>query len=369
MYVFTVIHDIANEKIKKIYKNIFEEDYNNMFNSDGIYISGSSIIQMLDETNSDILNDLDIYIDIRYFNINKAKNILFKLFSLNFTIKKKSGLKEFNKIINKINKLYISGNSNKSNISKNHAYFSLAEYITKILTLTNYKNGKKIDLIFIHCGIKKLLLKTFDFDIIKNYYCKGSIYIHNFEALENKIATISISHFYNRILNNIFEFKNFIIRYQKYSNRGYDIYIGDSLICSNFVNYMTYILLTNIFNKDESIYKYIQHPHIRFDFPKISFKTGIITQTLNNKNYNGYKNIYPLGKTNYTDLNIKSVNYNVTSKHTNNIYKSDNLEYILKNLFIFHTKINEEIIKKYWSPENLSKILKDSDNLDELDNI
>lgn len=389
MQNFTVFEDNNSEKFAKIYKNIFEEKYdksgnvyNDLFKSNGIYISGSTVINMLNgETEC---NDLDIYIDIRKFSINKMKVLMFNLYSSNFSINehfinKKTMYYEYMKIISNLEylyKLYYNNKQANNNISKSHSYFSLAEYITKIYSLTNYKNGKKIDLIFIHCGIKTLIFKTFDFDINKNYYSKKKFYIHNFEAIKNKVATITVDHFYKRILNDIFEFKNFIIRYHKYSNRGYKVYIGDSLIHPRIVNYMSYILLINLFTESKNhIYNEDMNWKLHFNSPTISLTTGKITQTITknanfddrlNRNVRNKLIKFRFGTFTYTDLNIKTVLYNRSMYKK---FKLNNIGGILKNVFIFHTKLNEEIIKKFWNPNNIYKMMIDENNIDFIDDL
>lgn len=223
----------------------------NIFNNRAINLSGSTIINLynnlINNTTCDIAsNDIDIYIDLQNISELYLNDIILRLFTSGYRLtdnKNKSSkvYLEYKKLVVILYELffqrYYDNNASETNIHpEKNKYFSLAKYIYKVITLENIYTNQKIDLIFMKCSIQNLLLKSFDLDIIKNYYNRGYLYIFNTKAIKNKIATITYTHFTDRIINNIYEFNNFIMRYMKYTQRGYKIFIDDNEINLTFIN-------------------------------------------------------------------------------------------------------------------------------------
>ena len=201
-------------------------------------------------------------------------------------------------IVNQINNAYRTSGI----LQYNSKYFSLFKYINRIITLKNATTGKSVDIILIKCNVRNLLLESFDFDIVKNYYSKGILYILNSNSILNKNANMSLIHFKNRVLDNTYELYNFVNRYTKYNNRGYDIYIDNIYIPKCFIKRLQNILL------------YI-------------YKIDIYN------NYSKYKN--------------------------NCFYKDNNLSNLLMDFYYKTFYINEEIIKIVYNPNNTWFILND----------
>lgn len=200
-----------------------------------ISISGSSILQILqNKTYND--TDLDIYIevsDITQKQINNIKKLLTFLYSLKF--------KCYNiQLDDLLMDLEISLSYGISNIDIDLSnYSTLKQHIKHYTMLTNKITMSKIDLIFIKSDIETLLLNTFDYDIVKNYWKKENLFSFNPNSISNKIATMSLKHFVKRILSGSkHEFTNFINRYIKYSDRGFKIIIHKTMITSQLFNYI-----------------------------------------------------------------------------------------------------------------------------------
>ena len=213
------IIDGLSEQLEKLLE-IFKLDIN--YIPIKSYLSGSSAVKLYHRESIATFNDLDIYIqkDITHKEISRLVENLFNGGYVNKISTKKIS-----------NKLIKALNDDNSNIYQNHEYFSLNGYINSIISLEN-QDGKKIDIIIIRYDIESLLLKTFDLDVVKNYIqlvkYNNIVRILNKEAIDTFKATITMKHFTDRILNNIYEFNNFIKRYKKYTSRGYDIFIDNT---------------------------------------------------------------------------------------------------------------------------------------------
>lgn len=245
---------ISNSINNKIFNNHIECKNVNIFKKRGISLSGSTTLDIYkilkSNSNFDNIrfnsNDLDLYIDLCQLSKSYLEEIFMHLFISGYRIINKKNTKntkniqlhkEFQSFSNEL--LYNLYNCNilrNNNLLENNKYFSLSKYIYKIVNIENKYTNQKIDIIFIKCNIRKLLDKTFDFDIIKNYYSLNSLYIFNKDAIDNNIATMTFNHFKFRVLNNMYELNNFIIRYNKYKERGYKIFINENEIKYNFIN-------------------------------------------------------------------------------------------------------------------------------------
>lgn len=224
-----------------------------LINSNYISISGSSILQLIKNTiyeNSDI----DIYINIKKFKLNRILLIIDFIYRYFYNIENYTNNQKYIKIIKQLKYFYnkINSNSNEINYETNNEYHSLRKYLKLLLTFEN-DNKKQIQLIFINCDIETILLHTFDYDIVKNYYKNKKIYSNNMNAIINNIATMSLNHFINRVLSNHHEFNNFIKRYIKYNNRGFKVFIHKTLITPPIIIYiMRFYKSKNYF--DDTLY-------------------------------------------------------------------------------------------------------------------
>jgi hypothetical protein len=123
-------------------------------------------------------------------------------------------------------------------------YNTLAQYIKLYQCYKNKDQSFKVELIFIKSNIQNLLINTFDYDIVKNYWKNGKIYCLNHFAILNKSATMSYKHFVKRIISGSkIEFTNFINRYNKYVLRGFKMFIHKTNITKHIFNhiYMMYV--------------------------------------------------------------------------------------------------------------------------------
>ena len=248
MINFTKI-DYNDYYFKSIISNIIGEGYTNKFldliNKDYISISGSSILQTISKK---IYNnsDLDIYIEINKLNFKEVLDLLtFLHFNFNddncvelYKYNNNRFMNMYNNNINpnsNINQIY-----NNSNNNSNNEYSStLKKYLKLLIKFINF-NNKKIELIFISKDIETILENTFDYDIVKNYWKKNIIYCHNINAILNKTGRMSLKHFVNRIIlsKNYMEFNNFIKRYIKYTQRGYQLFIHKTKLTFHILEYI-----------------------------------------------------------------------------------------------------------------------------------
>jgi hypothetical protein len=175
-----------------------------------------------------------------------------------------------------------------SNVTLNSTdewYPSLRKYLKLLLTFKN-QNNKKIELIFISKNIEIILLNTFDYDIVKNYWKQGIIFCNNLIGIAENIATMSLTHFINRICINKSkqEFDNFIKRYLKYTKRGYQLFIHKTKITNHIIKY-----IINIY-KSRNYIDYIEYDN-----------NGLFyNRTINNVRYECiYIYIYIINKLNF----------------------------------------------------------------------
>lgn len=275
-YNFKKFEDINNNISIKLNKIIFgnhPRHYNkNIFNNKAINLSGSTVINLynnlINNTTEIILNnDLDIYVDLSTILQDDLNVILMDLFKSGYYANNNDYIETvdddndvncndcqyimnynyFNYkylISDLLNNLY-SKNINKThiNIELNNEYENLSKYIYHVKKYTNMYTNQKIDIIFMKCDIQLLLLESFDFDIVKNYYNKGYLYIYNQDAIQNKIATVTLNHFNNNIIIDSKKLNKFILRYYKYQKRGYRIFIDIYEIKVSFINKLLKLLL------------------------------------------------------------------------------------------------------------------------------
>ena len=255
--------------LNKIIFNNFTEcmDFN-IFNKKGISLSGSFMLELYNKKYPDMdkidinSNDLDIYIEFHKLSIYYLEELFMNLFVSGYRVINKKGktiklYKQYNNIIYDLYNLYKPKYCKNCQLSQTNKYFSLSKYISKIISLENIHSGQKLDIIFIKCTIRQLLTESFDFDIVKNFVTLNTLYFYNKDAIDNRIATMTSKHFKNRVVNNIYELNNFILRYKKYTNRGFKVFIDNNEIKQVFIDYI-HKLLHIILNINLSKLNYIE---------------------------------------------------------------------------------------------------------------
>lgn len=316
----TVLSDPElSTKLNKIIFNNFSEcmDFN-IFNKKGISLSGSYILELYNNIYQDMdkidinSNDMDIYIEFNKISIYYLEELFMKLFISGYRVVTKKDkstkiYKQYNNIVYDLYDLYRPKCCKSCQLSKTNKYSSLAKYISKIISLENIHSGQKLDIIFIKCTIRQLLTESFDFDIVKNFVTLNTVHFFNKDAIDNRIATMTSTHFKNRVTSNIYELNNFILRYKKYTNRGFKVYIDNNEIKQVFIDNIQK-LLYRLFN-----------------------------------------------------INLSKLNY-IESKSYIDKYASGLLEWY----YIKYFYINEQLIQAVFHPDNIHKLLNMDINLDDI---
>ena len=218
------------------------------------YLSGSSVLKLIQREKLDAFNDLDIYVENR-MDTEEANCFIMELgnagYLTNFSNSRKN--KIFDSLVKKEGDI-------ENDINEFHIYFSLKEHIDKIISLKN-KKGKSLDIIIINKDIENLLKNVFDFDIVKNYIklntsldgkCEFEVKTLNYESISSNSAFMTEKHFYERILHNAYEFNNFIKRYLKYSKK-YKIYIGYTHVTKEVFNKIITYIMKRVCNDHNNI--------------------------------------------------------------------------------------------------------------------
>ncbi len=268
------------------------EKFMNIINSSkNISISGSFILETINNKSFETINDkkdIDIYINIMKFNNGEIKSLLTNMLEfLNsegyIYVKNITNRDQIDQIdpfnLNKIN-------NNKSNnflnkyytkedrfIYKEHVFnyiyyakilkkydgYMLNKFLLDYFKFENKDTKKSIEIMFINLPISVYMVNTFDISIVKNYYCQGDIKVYSLSNLKDKVGIINYTHFYKRILNNLYEFNNFLIRYNKYISRGYTIKIENVTITKDIINNIEniYINYKHIFSTNSLYSKMI----------------------------------------------------------------------------------------------------------------
>lgn len=266
----TVLQDqeLSTKLNKIIFNNNTECMDFNIFNKKGISLSGSYILELYNNMNKDMnkidinSNDLDIYIEFHKLSIYYFEELFMNLFVSGYRVVTKKDksvkiYKQYNNIIYDLYDLYKPKYCKNCKLSQTNKYFSLSKYLYKIISLENIHSGQKLDIIFMKCTIRQLVNESFDFDIVKNFVTLNTLYFYNKDAIDNRIATMTIKHFKNRVVDNIYELNNFILRYKKYTNRGFKVFIDNNEIKQVFIDYI-HKLLHIILNINLSKLNYIE---------------------------------------------------------------------------------------------------------------
>jgi uncharacterized protein (UPF0335 family) len=248
------------------------------------YLSGSSAVKLLKGEKLDSFNDLDIYIQ-EGLSKPQSETFVKKLIDAGYLSNNKSGLKKAKMVEDMLSK---DSQIEEVNMSKEHEYFSLKDHISKIISLQNKKKDMKIDIIIIKDGIENLLASTFDYDIVKNYIkinkCDNYVYVNNMDSINNKNAKMTKKHFENRIMDNAYEFNNFIRRFLKYKiKQSYNVEIGEVNLTLEIFLHIMNILMSNI-------------EGVEFVMSKELLESGILANVIYNNT------LYKINKLNSTGI-------------------------------------------------------------------
>jgi hypothetical protein len=189
-------------------------------------------------------------------------------------------------------------------------YFKLGDYTYKALTDTDFVgidyitetktkgNGivhvnkyiHKVDFVIINCTIEEYMEKFFDFDILMNYmpldYNIGQVIYTKLQTDFAKVtrANVSMNCFMNKELSSACAIRKFILRYFKYAERGYEIYMEGEVLTREKINLWVSIIAesnnfefqvlkdyVNVYDPEENIIYGMRDISIYPDFYK-SFK-------------------------------------------------------------------------------------------------
>ena len=251
------ISDIFTNELYKVFRN-------------SLAISGSTVLNVIKNAPNENLNDLDLYLNlyklsendftmiINYFTMNGYREVT-KANMQMVTDKDEQNLHYPKPTVRHLNKLYkaqytlimriINAIKNRNNQENEYKYFSLKNHIIAIIRLYNIDIDKSIDLMILkptkRNTIQKLIMETFDFDIIKNFMIYKDngfkIYTHNYDSIINNKAVMTNTHFKNRIMSNVHEFNNFIHRYIKYITKyNCKVFIDKNEVTRDLFNTLIY---------------------------------------------------------------------------------------------------------------------------------
>lgn len=241
-----------NESFLNMLANFFDEPkkFKQLIDSNNnLSISGSSALMLVNNQEYDNA-DIDVYIDIS--GVPSLMEPLLEqihdfIVSEGYIMKNRSQ----NEAIHTV-----SLQPNEYDLFTYNPYWSLREYIHKVVSYKNICSSTSIDFIFIKTPVHKMIIESFDMDIVKNYYCKGTVYSYFPKSIQERKAIITKKHFIERICkgNERDRFK-FIERYNKYKRRGYTIFIDSIRADKLFIGYF----YRNVYdpNIHMLIYKYI----------------------------------------------------------------------------------------------------------------
>ena len=163
-------------------------------------------------------------------------------------------------------------------VCENHANYCLRGHLLDYYKFAHANSFKNIEIMFISKPIDEFMITTFDLSIVQNYYSMGKIYCNALDDIRNKKANISFAHFYRRILYSSHEFNNFLTRYNKYTERGYQIYVGGLKMNDDIVSYIKNIRLSKdeFLNIKSDIYRNTYIERYGFKYPGFNKNQYII---------------------------------------------------------------------------------------------
>lgn len=348
-----------------------------------IAISGSFVLNIL-QSKSTIISDLDIYMKINTMSNNKLLDIIGEFFIKGYRLKEY----DYNKInyFNNLssNDLYIPSaipeeyKDNYINVLKElkyykrhyntpsifntvpqlfdrikykqHVinndisldYFSLKDHVYDIIKFYNKEIKKEIDLIIINdsSNIKKILLETFDYDIVKNYIKYESNTFITYYLKKNikttQKAKMTTNHFLTRICDNFHEFNNFIHRYYKYKyTKGYDLFIDNKELTNEWICELLNIVYNNLIIKlrDVDLYKHLKYKcnilkinHVKINSSHSIYKNKPFMVILEfQKYYNS--------RTEFIHLLIDNPRLFINEYYCNKIFQKKNIADHLRSIF------------------------------------
>ncbi len=228
-----IIHNAINDKLKLFNDSNATNTFLSLISNDFISISGSTILQIIQ--NNLYNSDIDIYIEINNLTIAKY-NIIIDLIKFLYNNNFTHWYRSLDLLLDEVEQVFNNQMNNNIDFSIG-TYSTLKQYIKYFVRFTNINST--IELIFIKTDIETLITNTFDYDIVKNYWKNNYIYSFNSISITNKIATMTLNHFIRRILCGANrEFTNFINRFAKYTKRGFTIFINKTKITPPIFNHI-----------------------------------------------------------------------------------------------------------------------------------
>jgi len=205
-----------------------------------LYLSGSSVIKLIEKKKLSEFNDLDLYVE-RGMDDVSADMFIKELISAGFLEDKTNKSKKLRN--------YLMSTEDICEVGCNEDYFSLRDQILSITSLQNHKM-LKIDIIVIRNTMEDMLVNTFDYNFLKNYMqinvnMNNPVMCYAPDDITSMDAKMRLFHFTNRVIHNEYEFNNFIKRVIKYSKR-YSLYIGEKEISKDVLNKIVECIMSNI---------------------------------------------------------------------------------------------------------------------------
>ncbi len=352
---------------------------------DFMYISGSfALEQLFIKYNKNIdwsCGDCDIYICVNDEDFNpdemlnycyalldnglntNAGNLIGKtissLYSTAMHFKTSKNIKNIMKEFNTRSNSEMAMEVDRNNRNVRHEYMYSANNILDVVKV-NFHNNFKIDFIFIDVDIETYINSNFDLSIVKNY-------INNFGqiiSLSNKSDTLNMISSYDyelfskRLGVHISKnYKNFMNRLKKYSDRGFLIYIKPEAVkceCKE-INCLCSIKLDNDFLE----FFYLSVCSLREKFINYKF-TKCARESGHPRRCSSYSRVYRTEGEQFTKCNkyvnlIPHILYNYGEYDMQTICKFMKTEYKSSYLHIFNKYLlHRELILSYaMNPNNL----------------
>lgn len=248
----------------KVYAKLNEfklaELFKNVSVKHRLYISGSTVLNII-KNKKDSSSDLDLYFQPYGLSDEEFRLFLITIAHSGYRIKKLKKNNDKSKVISvsschetTIRNLFnqYKNATKRSTTANEYAYFSLKEVISCIMRLYNPTINREVDIIIMRPAttIEDLIVNSFDYDIIKNFISMNEdefeLFVQNENVASSTAAKMHLSHFENRVMDNFHEFNNFIVRYVKYKQRGYSIYIGNFELSVEKFKHLIDILLMHM---------------------------------------------------------------------------------------------------------------------------
>lgn len=331
--------------------NDFNINDHNILDNEFITISGSTCLKIYNNSFNFNSNDIDIYIHEDIPN-EELENLIEYLVKMNYTA---YGYYNSTSLLAKLLKQKDIKNKNSTGL----VYNGINEHLKNVLQFNNRYIIKHIDLILIDNDIETFISETFDYNMLKNYIHKKKLYMSSEIDIINKHAKMNIDTFYN-IFNNEYKFNNFIKRYQKYTSRGFKMFLNNKELniqmFENIVKIIIKKLTYNINLQEQLFYRFNNGYNTRGYFNSLEYvkieNNDIILKGIDN--INNKEILLPL-KSAYRDgycelylgFNVKNILLSYKE-----FWNKDDYQHII-NHYIVTDELKEEIIKEAFIPKRL----------------